>query len=165
MNNPAFSQHSAVSKALANRTKQVIDQAITQGAEFLVGDSEMIGPASVNSSILINVSPESAIYANEAFGPTAALVVVDSEEAAIEEANSRPGGLSASIFTESYERGLRLARELEFGLVNVNDMTIGGELSCVKGSGWGSTSGKYSIEQLVYNKAILLQPANRGGAH
>ena len=75
--------------------------------------------------------PESPTYGRhytpvevvEAFAPTAFLVTVETDEEAIEEANSRIGGLSASVFTTSYERGLRMARELEFGQVQINNMT------------------------------------------
>ena len=127
MKNTPFTQHTAATNALAEKTKRIIDEAVAAGAEFLIGDGEMTGPATINSSILIDVSPETTMYNHEVFGPTATLTVVDSDEAAVAEANSRAGGLSASIFTGNFERGLRLARELEFGSVSINDMTIAAE--------------------------------------
>ena len=107
----------------AQKAKDVIDDAVRDGARFLVGSSELHG-ASVKPSILTDVNRNSTIAVSEAFAPTITVVSVDSDTAAIEEANSRSGGLSASIFTTSYERGLRMAQELDFGQVQINNMTM-----------------------------------------
>lgn len=114
----------AVSTAHAEKAKATIDGAIEMGAEFLFGSSDMTGSASLGPSVLTNVDTDSALSTGEAFGPTAFLVAVETEDQAIHEANCRSGGLSASVFTGSYERGLRAARELEFGMVQVNNMTL-----------------------------------------
>ena len=118
------SSNVAISNAHAEKAKASIDNAIRGGAKFLYGNSEMVGPASVAPSILTDVDRSSALSTGEAFAPTAFLVTVETEEEAIDEANSRVGGLSASVFTGSYERGLRVSRELEFGMVQVNNMTL-----------------------------------------
>lgn len=104
-----------VTRGAADRAKANIDAAIKEGAKFLYGNSDIDSPSSVAPSILTNVDPDSAVSSAEAFAPTALLTAVETEEEAIEEANSRIGGLSASVFTSSYERGLKMARELEFG--------------------------------------------------
>lgn len=116
--------NTAITQAAAEKSKTAIDAAVAEGAKFLYGSSDMVGPASVASSILTNVSKKSAISTGEAFAPTAFVMAVETEEEAIEEANSRIGGLSASVFTSSYERGLKMARELEFGGVQINNMTL-----------------------------------------
>lgn len=131
----------AVTTAGAEKGKAAIDSAVKDGAKFLYGNSDMTASAALSPSILTNVDRKSAISTAEAFAPTAFIVPVESEEEAIEEANSRIGGLSASVFTEGYERGLRIARELEFGGVQINNMTLftepGGPVTGHKGSGWG----------------------------
>ncbi|KAM0804924.1 Aldehyde/histidinol dehydrogenase [Usnea florida] len=150
----------AISNAHAEKAKASIDDAISGGAKFLFGNGEMSGPASMAPSILTNVGRDSLLSNSEAFAPTAFLMAVDSEEGAIAEANSRLGGLSASVFTGSYERGLRVSRELEFGMVQVNNMTLfaepSGPATCFKGSGWGSNNGRYGIDNFLYNKAVSL---------
>lgn len=113
----------AATKAFAERSKALIDDALERGAGLIYGNNELVGPASLSPSILINVDPESAISKGEAFAPTVFVVAVDSDEKAIAEANSREGGLSASIFTTNQERGWRMSRELDFGLVQINNMT------------------------------------------
>jgi acyl-CoA reductase-like NAD-dependent aldehyde dehydrogenase len=62
---------------------------------------------------MMDVDGKSAVSSAEAFAPTALMMTVETEEEAIAEANSRIGGLSTSVFTKSYERELRMAREVE----------------------------------------------------
>jgi acyl-CoA reductase-like NAD-dependent aldehyde dehydrogenase len=114
----------AVSNAHAEKAKATIDGAVKGGGKYLVGNGEMTGTASIKPSILTNVDKDAALSIGEAFAPTAFLVAVEKEEKAITEANSRIGGLRCCCIYGNYERGLRIARELEFGMVNVNNMTL-----------------------------------------
>lgn len=114
----------AVSKSHAEKSKAALDAAIKGGAKYLIGDGEMTHSAAIKPSVLTNVDRDCALSRGEAFSPTAFLVTVHSDEEAIAEANSRSGGLSAAIFTSNQERALRIARELEFGMINVNNMTL-----------------------------------------
>ena len=113
-----------VIKAHVEKAKATIDSAVRDGARFLSGNSELTESGSLGPSVLTNVDRNSTLSTQEAFAPTAFLDIVDTEEEAIAEANSRIGGLSASVFTGSYERGLRMSRELEFGMVQINNMTL-----------------------------------------
>ena len=113
----------AVSIQAAEKAKAQIDDAVKDGARFLTGNSE-VQSASLKPSILVDVDPNSTISNREAFAPTVILTGVDSDAEAIENANSRFGGLSTSVFTSSYERGLIMARELECGQVQINNLTM-----------------------------------------
>lgn len=108
-------ESSGVTYTHVERAKAAIDAAIEEGAKFLCGDSEVSGLNTLTPSILTNVGRDSAIFSTEAFAPTAFITVVDTEEEAIEEANSRQGGLSAAVFSRDYQRSIRVARELNFG--------------------------------------------------
>jgi acyl-CoA reductase-like NAD-dependent aldehyde dehydrogenase len=109
----------SLTKAAADKAKGNIDAAIKGGAKFLYGSSDMGAPSSIAPSIMMDVDMKSAVSSAEAFAPTALMMTVETEEEAIAEANSPIGGLSASVVTKSYERGLRMARELE--LVSLTD--------------------------------------------
>lgn len=114
----------AVTADGAKRACAIIEEAVADGAEFLFGASEFTGISSLRPSILMNLNPKSRINREEAFAPSASLYVVKNDEEAVSMANDTPFGLSASVSTSSYERGLRLARELDFGQVQINSMTI-----------------------------------------
>ena len=114
----------AVTADGAKRAHDIVEEAVADGAGFLVGSAEYTGKTSLKPSILTNVNPKSRISREEAFAPSASLFVVKNDEEALELANNTPYGLSASVFTGSYERGLKLARDLDFGQVQINSMTI-----------------------------------------
>lgn len=172
---------SAVSTAGAQTVKDLFDKAVGDGAKFLVGNADLSGHASLTPSVLIDVDPKSDIMQREGFGPFATMTVISSDEEAIERANGTPSGLSASVFTNSWERGIRMAKELEFGQVQINEMTVVGGSECpqlaarkhrwltmrtgltpltgVKGTGWGSQNGMYGINEFLINKHVWLGKA------
>ena len=170
----------AVTTAGAQKAKATIDDAVKDGARFLFGSSEMNG-AVIKPSILTDVNPKSSISTSEAFAPTVIVTSVNTIAEAIEEANSRSGGLSAAVFTTSFEKGLRIAQELDFGQVQINNMTLSAQreyspaqyiesllildlatnpTTGFKGSGWGSNGGRYGIEEFLFNKAVSLFPSD-----
>ena len=60
----------------------------------------------------------------ETFGPTLPVMKVQDVEEAIRLANDSSYGLSASVWTRDRARGEQIARRLEVGAVNVNDMFV-----------------------------------------
>jgi alpha-ketoglutaric semialdehyde dehydrogenase len=68
------------------------------------------------------------IAQEEIFGPTTALIPVDSFDEAVRAANSVQYGLSSSIFTRDVNRAFRAMRDLETGITYVNAGTIGAEV-------------------------------------
>ena len=68
------------------------------------------------------------IAQEEIFGPTTALIPVDSFEEAIRVANGVKYGLSSSIFTGDVNRAFRAIRDLDTGITYVNAGTIGAEV-------------------------------------
>jgi len=65
----------------------------------------------------------------------------DTAEEAVAIANSTRYGLSAGLITGDNQRGFALARQIDSGVVHVNDQTVADEpqlpLGGVKDSGWG----------------------------
>lgn len=150
----------AVTADGAQRAHDLIDAALSEGAEILVGGNMLTGLTSLEPSILANVNPKSRISREEGFGPSASLYTISSDEEAIEVANQTDYGLSASIFTKDYARGLRMARDLDFGQVQINAFTMyvnsSAPVTGYKGSGWGSNGGGYGVEEFMFNKHVAL---------
>ena len=75
------------------------------------------------------MNPKSRLAREESFAPSASLYVVKSDEEALEMANDTTYGLSASVFTRNHAKGLAMARDLEFGQVQINSntMSVNGE--------------------------------------
>ena len=87
--------------------------------------------------------PRDADHARGDLRAGAAVVVVDSEDQALALANDSEFGLGASVWTADRSKGERIARELESGMVWINDhMFSHGACQCswggVKSSGLGA---------------------------
>jgi acyl-CoA reductase-like NAD-dependent aldehyde dehydrogenase len=88
-----------------------------------LGDGNFYRP-----TIFGDVEPGMRIAQEEIFGPTTALIPVDSFEEAITVANGVEYGLSSSIFTRDVNRAFRAIRDLDTGITYVNAGTIGAEV-------------------------------------
>jgi acyl-CoA reductase-like NAD-dependent aldehyde dehydrogenase len=114
----------ASSPESAKKGHDIISEAVQDGAQFLYGSCELTTETSLTPSILINLNPKSRLNREESFAPSASVYVVKTDEEAIERGNETDFGLSASLWTKDYKKALTLARELEFGQVQINGLTI-----------------------------------------
>ena len=152
----------AITPESAGRVHSLVAEAVAEGAEILAGGNQLTGRASLQPSIVGNVSPRSRMSREEIWGPSATFSTFSTDEEALKIANSTEYGLSASIFTKDYSRALKLARELDFGQVQINAFTFHvsstAPVTGYKGSGWGSNGGGYGVEEFVFNKHVCLCP-------
>jgi acyl-CoA reductase-like NAD-dependent aldehyde dehydrogenase len=74
-------------------------------------------------TVLAPVSNQDRAAAEEIFGPVACVIPFDSEEEAVRLANETIYGLSGSIWTRDGARALRVAREIETGVLSINSNT------------------------------------------
>jgi succinate-semialdehyde dehydrogenase/glutarate-semialdehyde dehydrogenase len=143
------------SAAAAQRLGEQVDRAVADGAT-LVAEGERQG-AFFPPGVLTNVSPDSASYKEELFGPVATVYKVSSEEEAIALANDTPFGLGSYVFTTDADQAKRVADNIDAGMVFVNavgaegvELPFGG----IKRSGFGRELGRYGIDEFVNKKLI-----------
>jgi len=138
-----------------------VDDARGKGGKVLTGghsiqrDGFFYAP-----TIISNVNHEMEVVREEVFGPAAPVIVVANEEEAIREANNSEFGLGASIWTNNIERGIKLARQIESGIVSVNEMVrsdprlpFGG----IKKSGIGRELSEFGIKEFVNIKSVVVK--------
>jgi aldehyde dehydrogenase len=125
------------------------------GGNLIEGDGYFYEPA-----LIYDVNHEMDILKEEVFGPVAPVVVVENESEAIWEANNSDFRLGASIWTNNFERGLRIAREIQSGVIKVNEMVrsdprlpFGG----LKYSGIGRELSEFGIREFVNIKSIVVK--------
>lgn len=141
-------------------TRQV-DDAKSKGGKILTGGNVINREGYFyEPTIISNVTPQMDILREGVYGPVAPIIVVNNEEEAIREANNSEFGLGASIWTNNIERGIHLARQIQSGMVSVNEivktdprMPFGG----IKHSGNGRELYKYGIREFVNIKSIVIK--------
>jgi gamma-glutamyl-gamma-aminobutyraldehyde dehydrogenase len=110
-------------------------------------------------TVFRNVPVESAVARDEIFGPVLSVFNFESEEEAIRMANDSFYGLSASIWTESVDRAVRVSRALRAGSVSVNavdasdiTMPFGG----YKQSGFGRDCSLHALDKYSHLKSTWI---------
>ena len=128
-----------INAAAVRRVAREVDEAVGAGAKVLAG-GRAEGPC-YQPTILADVPAGARIHAEETFGPVVVAQPADTAEDAVAIANSTRYGLSAGLITGDNQRGFTLARQIDSGVVHVNDQTVADEpqlpLGGVKDSGWG----------------------------
>jgi acyl-CoA reductase-like NAD-dependent aldehyde dehydrogenase len=138
-----------------------VEDAKNRGANILTGGNSIEGEGYFfQPTILGDVKHEMKVVREEVFGPAAPVIVVEGEEEAIAEANNSEFGLGASIWTNNLERGIRLGRQIESGIVSINEMVksdprlpFGG----TKSSGIGRELSEFGIREFVNIKSIVVK--------
>lgn len=102
------------------KNKKLVKQAVEKGAKILTGDLDAVEHSETRMRPIVveGVKKDMDLYRVESFGPTVSLIVVESEEEAVEIANDTEYGLSSAVFTEDLAAGLRVARQIETGYVH-----------------------------------------------
>jgi acyl-CoA reductase-like NAD-dependent aldehyde dehydrogenase len=150
-----------VSKGARDAVADQVDDAKTKGSDVLAGGKIKDREGYFyEPTILSKVKHDMDILAKETFGPVAPVIVVDSPDEAIQEANNTEFGLGASIWTGDIEQGLNAARLIKSGIVSINDMVksdprmpFGG----IKNSGIGRELSHYGIKEFVNIKSIMVK--------
>ena len=148
-----------VSREQFEIVRELVDDAVANGATLECG-GPVQSPAGLDQgcfyapTVLTGVTHEMRIMREEIFGPVLPIIVVESEDEAISLANDSDFGLGASVWTSDRDKGERVARELEAGMVWINDhMFSHGACQCswggVKDSGLGRTHSKFGFYECV----------------
>ena len=144
-----------------------IKTAIEGGAQVLMGGKRLDRKGYfLAPTILTNIKPENPAYYQEFFAPVALIFRVKNEQEAVTLANDSPYGLGGTVITQDIERGKRVARQIETGMVFINqatwtapDLPFGG----VKNSGYGRELSDLGIGEFVNKKLIRVAATGNPG--
>jgi succinate-semialdehyde dehydrogenase/glutarate-semialdehyde dehydrogenase len=143
------------STAAADRLEAQVKDALDGGATLVAGGGR--AGNFFRTAVLTGVTKDNPAYTEEFFGPVAQVYKVGSEAEAIELANDTPYGLGSYVFTSDQDQALRVADQIEAGMVFVNvvgaegvELPFGG----VKASGFGRELGRFGADEFVNKKLI-----------
>src|SRR5579863_2439165 len=106
-------------------------------------------------TVMIDVADDMRVFAEENFGPIAAISRFSSDDEALARANACDMGLSAYVFTRSSKRARRAVAELKAGMVGVNSFALAASeapFGGVKYSGMGREGGLEGIGDYLDTK-------------
>ena len=145
-----------------------VEDARAKGARIETGGVRPEGPGHFYPpTVLTNVDHSMTIMRDETFGPVLPIMRVKSMDEAVRLANDSPYGLTASAWTTSEVTAARLERELQAGVVTINDHVYtfseptspwGG----IKASGIGRTHGALGLRDMTQPKYVA-RDMSRGG--
>jgi acyl-CoA reductase-like NAD-dependent aldehyde dehydrogenase len=138
-----------------------VNDALASGARALTGGKRVDGPGDYfEPTVLVDVDHSMKVMRDETFGPVVGVMKVRDSEQALELANDTRYGLAASVFGER-ERAERVARRIEAGAVNVNDVIVNYLAIDVPMGGWkesgiGFRHGEYGIKKYCRPESLVV---------
>jgi acyl-CoA reductase-like NAD-dependent aldehyde dehydrogenase len=148
-----------VSKKQLELLEAQINDAKNKGAKFIIGGKRPDGldGAYYEPTLVINVKNNMRIWNEEVFGPVLPIVTFKTEAEAIELANETKYGLGAYIFTDNSKRFMRVANQIESGMVSQNNLSyvnINNPFTGYKMSGDGREHAIFGFDSVTKIKII-----------
>ncbi len=160
-----------INETQLNRIHGYTEIGVQEGAQLLTGgdvarDGDLAEGFFYMPTVFGGVAPTMRIAQEEIFGPTTAIIPVDSIDEALAVANSTQFGLSLSIYTNDLRVAFRAIHELEAGIVYVNAPTIGAEIQLpfggTKNTGNGHReAGGHVLDEFSEWKSIYIDYSGR----
>lgn len=138
-----------------------VNDALASGAKALTGGKRVDGPGDYfEPTVLVDVDHSMKVMRDETFGPVVGVMKVRDTEEALRLANDTRYGLSASVFGQR-ERAEQVARRVECGAVNVNDVIVNVLATDVPMGGWkqsgiGYRHGPWGIKKFCRPESLVI---------
>ena len=142
-----------------------IEIAKSEGARLVLGGkrAECGRGWFVEPTIFTDVNAKMRIAQEEVFGPVLAVIPFDTDDDAVDIANSTIYGLAAGVWTSSIRRAITVSDRLEAGTVWVNTYRAVSYLSPFGGykrSGIGRESGIDAVREYLQTKSIWIDTSD-----
>ncbi|MBT2321687.1 NAD-dependent succinate-semialdehyde dehydrogenase [Variovorax paradoxus] len=146
-------------KAVAKIEEHVAD-AVKKGGKVLAGGQRhALGGRFYQPTVIGGATAGMLVAQEESFGPLAPIFAFDTEADAVAAANDTEFGLASYFYSRDIGRIMRVAEQLETGIVGVNTgliSTAEAPFGGVKQSGLGREGSKYGLDEFLEIKYVCL---------
>jgi acyl-CoA reductase-like NAD-dependent aldehyde dehydrogenase len=139
-----------------------VDDAVSKGAKVLVGgEADTTRGLFYRPTVLVDVDHGMDCMREETFGPTLPVMKVGDVDEAIQLANDSRFGLAGSVFTRDKDKAMAVAKRMNTGTVNINNVLMGVAQTPVPMAGWGESGlgsrqgGAAGIRKYCRTKSIV----------
>jgi len=150
-----------INAAACNTVQELVDEAVGSGARVLTGGRRIDGAGYFYPPTVLERVPATArILTQEIFGPVAPVVEFEDEAQAIALANDTEYGLISYLYTSDLRRGLRVAEQLEAGMVGLNRGVVSdpaAPFGGVKQSGLGREGSHDGLLEFLEKKYVAVE--------
>lgn len=143
------------------KVEEYVELARKEGGTIVCGGErlDLDGGYYYRPTVVADLPNDSRVIQEEIFGPVLTVQPFDSEDEAVELANSTPYGLASGVQTGNLARAHRVAERLDAGIVWINDWAMldpavpfGG----VKDSGFGREYGPEALDAYTTTKSVVV---------
>ena len=135
-----------------------VQDAIAKGASVHTGGHPLDRAGAFYApTVLTDLTPDMRAWDEELFGPVAMVYRMTDVDAALEQANASPFGLSGSVWSDDPDKAAAVAERLDVGMAYVNEhgttmpgLPFGG----VKRSGYGRELASEGMNEFVNRKLV-----------
>ncbi|MGH7704535.1 MAG: aldehyde dehydrogenase family protein [Candidatus Dormibacteria bacterium] len=164
---PATQMGPLIAEDALRRVSGYVELGLHEGARLVLGGRPAAPPGLERGfffepTILADCVPSMRVVREEIFGPVAVVTPFSSEAEAVAMANASPFGLGSGIWTSNVARAHRVAAQLEFGLVWVNDhhrLDPSSPWGGLRASGMGKEGGWESFHDFCHERAVTVRLA------
>jgi len=138
-----------------------VEDAREKGARITTGGQRKDGPGNwYEPTVIADADHSMKVMVDETFGPVLGVMKVADADEAIRMANDTRYGLSASVMSRDTKHAERVARKLEVGAANIDDVLTNYFLQDLPMGGWKSSGvgfrhGEYGIKRFCRTEAIV----------
>ncbi len=147
-----------INEAAVVKVDRLVADALAKGARAILGGGRHVrGGNFYTPTVLTEVTPEMAVAQEEIFGPVAPLFRFRTDEEAVRMANDTRFGLASYFYSRDISRVWRVAEQLEYGMVGINEGIVSNEVAPfggVKESGIGREGSRYGIDEYLQIKYL-----------
>ncbi len=142
------------------RVHEWVGEAVAGGAEALCG-GQALGDSTYSCTLLYDPPADARVSRQEVFGPVLSVYPFEDVRDAYAQANDLPFAFQGAVFTNSLDRALEAARQLDASAIMVNEHTAfrvdGMPFAGLRESGLGVGGIPHTMHDMRISKMVVLR--------